>query len=61
MKAALLKFTPSLLFAALVAAGGATIAASFSHTQSAGTVSQAPDGPVDCRKTPDHPRRKNKK
>jgi hypothetical protein len=61
MKAALLKYASPFLFAVLATAGGTAIAATGSQTQGADTVAQAPDGPVDCKKTPEHPRCKNKK
>lgn len=61
MKAAFFKFASPFLFAVLAATGGTAIAASGSQTQGADTVSQAPDGPVDCKKTPEHPRCKDKK
>lgn len=63
MKAAFLKFVSPFLFAALAVAGGTAVAATDSQMQGAGTVSQAPapDGPVDCKKTPTDPRCKDKK
>lgn len=61
MKAAFLKFVSPFLFAVLATAGGTAVAATDSQMQGAGTLSQAPDGPVDCKKTPEHPRCKDKK
>ena len=62
MKATLLKFASPFLFVMLAAVGGTAVAATGSQLQGAGTLSQAaPDGPVDCKKTPQHPRCKDMK
>lgn len=56
MKATFLKLVAPFLFVVMAAVGGTAVAATGSPFQGAGTLSQAPEAPVDCKKTPDHPR-----
>ena len=60
MKAAFLKFVSPFLFVVFAAVGGTAVAATDSQVQGASTLSQAQDGPVDCKKTPTDPRCKDK-
>jgi hypothetical protein len=59
MKHAFLKFI-SPFFIVMLTAGGAAAAIGSAPSQH-GTLSQAPETPVDCKKTPDHPRCKDQK
>ena len=61
MKAAFLKFVSPFLFVVFAAVGGTAVAATDFQPHGVNTLSQAPDGPVDCKKNPTDPRCKDKK